>query len=44
VRRRRDDQQKLTGITDVLADVEHRADELNRRTTALLAEEEDGIG
>jgi hypothetical protein len=37
VRRRRDDQQKLTGVSDVLADVEHRADEVNRRAAALLA-------
>ena len=42
VRRRRDDQ--LTGITDVLADVEHRADEVNRRATALLAGDRDGRG
>jgi len=36
VRRRRDDQQKLTGVGDVLADVEQRADEVNRRAAALL--------
>ncbi|HEY4991645.1 MAG TPA: hypothetical protein VII33_06120 [Nakamurella sp.] len=36
VRRRRGDQQKLTGVSDVLADVEHRADEVNRRAAALL--------
>jgi hypothetical protein len=35
---------KLTGITDVLADVEHRADEVNRRATALLAGDRDGSG
>ena len=40
VRRRRDDQQKLAGVTNVLADVEQRADELNRQTAALL----DGLG
>jgi hypothetical protein len=34
--RRRRDLQSLAGITDVLADVEQRADDLNRRAAALL--------
>ena len=34
--RRRQDLQHLAGITDVLTDVEQRADELNRRAAELL--------
>ena len=34
--RRRNDLQHLAGITDVLTDVERRADELNRRAAALV--------
>ncbi len=34
--RRRADLQGMAGITDVLTDVEQRADELNRRAAALL--------
>ena len=34
--RRRADLADLAGITDVLTDVEQRADELNRRAAALL--------
>ena len=34
--RRRRDLQDLGGIIDVLADVERRADELNRRAAALV--------
>ena len=34
--RRRNDLQHLTGITDVLTDVERRADELNRRAAELV--------
>jgi len=38
--RRRHDLQQLAGITDVLTDVEHRADELNRRAAELLENSE----
>ena len=38
--RRHADHASLAGITDVLTDVEQRADELNRRAAALL----DGVG
>ena len=34
--RRRADLADMAGITDVLTDVEQRADELNRRAAALL--------
>ena len=34
--RRRHDLRQLAGITDVLADVEQRADELNRRAAAMF--------
>ena len=34
--RRRNDLQHLAGITDVLTDVERRADELNRRAAELV--------
>ena len=36
MQRRRRELQDLAGITDVLTDVERRADELNRRAAALL--------
>ena len=36
--RRRHDLQDLAGVTDVLTDVERRADEVNRRAAALLEE------
>ena len=41
--RRRADLQELAGVNDDLADIERRADELNRRATALIENRQSGI-
>jgi hypothetical protein len=39
LQRRRSDQQRWVGITDLLADVERRTDEVNRRTARAAGRE-----